>query len=1130
MTDAPDAMSELTALDAAARDTALDPTRSFIVQAPAGSGKTTVLAQRYLKLLAQVERPEEVLAITFTRKATGELRQRVLAALNGSLPCKSAADERTLELARAANQRHRRDGDAPEGLARVPSRLKIMTIDAWQMFLASRLPITARSNVSLRVSDDASELYQRAARLTIAEAEAGDNETLSASIENVLEHLDNSWSRLERLLAHMLAWRAHWLPRLWRPEDLDLRQVVEASLAQIVSRELVAAQQTIDANYLLEAVKICQECADHLLASNRNVPPELAALAANSEPLTTEPGDAERWRAVAWLALTGKGEPRKSEGLNATVGFPPGEPDHKRAGKAWVEKLAENPEYVDALRAVRRLPNVHFDPTVAAALQDLTHVLRFAAQALNAIFTETAECDHVAVAGAARQALVENGEPTDLALRLDLTLRHILVDEFQDTSFEQCALLEALTVGWSKGDGRTLFLVGDPMQSIYQFRGAEVGLFLRTRTHGIGSVHLEPLELRRNFRSASELVEVVNATFAKVFPGVDDPRTGAIRFLASTAGNSTQTPGRYEIHRVERGELEAEAAHIVTAILDLRAAGPHDSIAILGGARNHLLAVCDALRAANLPFNGVKLTPLADTPVVRDLEALTRALLHRGDRTAWLAVLRSPMIGLTLTDLTSLIGDDPAAIVLERMSDATRLAALSADGRARLAQASGVLAACLRERAQRPLAEWVESTWLRLRGPATTAVAADLEVAEAFFAALADRAQRAGGVTSEVLDRLLAALYAPADEIAQGGITVMTVHQSKGLEFDHVFLPGIGRRLKREEAELLNWLELPNSTGSAELLVAPIPRVGDKRGRLGDFIAAQRTERRQNEQSRLLYVAMTRARQSLHLFVHPVWSKEEPARLRADSHSHLATLWPAIDTQCASLPRIKRPSTSESAAPMQRKLRRLPTDWQPPVVSTISIRSAPEQSIADKALEYRWAGETARHIGTVVHRALDWIAKQGRIPSAAEVATWRPVLLAHLQALGVERDQQDSAVKQALVAIDRTLADDKGRWILRPDHRDAHSEYAISGLEGGRVVNAVIDRTFIDTDGTRWIVDFKTSPHEGGAVEEFLAGQIERYRPQLERYARLMREFGDAPVRAGLYFPLLEAWRECPLT
>ena len=158
-----------------------------------------------------------------------------------------------------------------------------------------------------------------------------------------------------------------------------------------------------------------------------------------------------------------------------------------------------------------------------------------AAAQLTRIFNEQGECDHPEVAGAARQALTQESSPTPLAERLGTRLRHILVDEFQDTSRDQYELLLTMTQDWSEGDGRTLFLVGDPMQSIYGFRNAEVGRFSTVRGAGLGAIKLQPLELRRNFRSAPALVHWCNEVFARVFPDADDVRRSAVRHLPSVA-------------------------------------------------------------------------------------------------------------------------------------------------------------------------------------------------------------------------------------------------------------------------------------------------------------------------------------------------------------------------------------------------------------------------------------------------------------------------------------------------------------------------------------------------------------------------------------------------------------------
>ena len=201
--------------DAAARSAALDPNRSFIVEAAAGSGKTSLLTQRFLGLLARVTHPESVVAITFTRKAAAEMRSRVLAAL----ALADAADSRDplqaqLQiLARAVVALDREHGWR---LRENPARLRIQTIDALTAGLVRRLPLTAGLPSGYAVRDDALELYRSAARRTLLEAE-GSNAAWCAAVSDLLDHLDNDWRRAESLLIEMLARRDQWLARIVQP-------------------------------------------------------------------------------------------------------------------------------------------------------------------------------------------------------------------------------------------------------------------------------------------------------------------------------------------------------------------------------------------------------------------------------------------------------------------------------------------------------------------------------------------------------------------------------------------------------------------------------------------------------------------------------------------------------------------------------------------------------------------------------------------------------------------------------------------------------------------------------------------------------------------------------------------------
>jgi hypothetical protein len=179
-----------------------------------------------------------------------------------------------------------------------------------------------------------------------------------------------------------------------------------------------------------------------------------------------------------------------------------------------------------------------------------------------------------------------------------------------------------------------------------------------------------------------------------------------------------------------------------------------------------------------------------------------------------------------------------------------------------------------------------------------------------------------------------------------------------------------------------------------------------------------------------------------------------------------------------------------------------------------------------EALEFSWVGETARHIGTVVHAALDRYAQLSALPSRAEISAARERYRRQLARHGVPASALDEAAARVIEALTRTCTDERGRWILSSAHREAASELALTGIASGRLQSVIIDRSFIDEHGARWVIDFKTSSHAGGDTEAFLERELERYRAQLECHSQLVRALGPEPVRAALYLPLLGAFRE----
>src|SRR5215470_17549470 len=147
-----------TAADAWARECASDPRRSVLLQAPAGSGKTTVLTERLLRLLSEVNQPEEILAITFTRKAAAEMRARVLKALRGEIDTSSAQGARLRKFAEAALAHA---SQRAWNLAQDPGRLRIQTIDSFNFRLATQLTVTAKAGGTLVITERPHELYNR---------------------------------------------------------------------------------------------------------------------------------------------------------------------------------------------------------------------------------------------------------------------------------------------------------------------------------------------------------------------------------------------------------------------------------------------------------------------------------------------------------------------------------------------------------------------------------------------------------------------------------------------------------------------------------------------------------------------------------------------------------------------------------------------------------------------------------------------------------------------------------------------------------------------------------------------------------------------------------------------------------
>ncbi len=1097
--------------DQAARLRALDPASSFIVQAPAGSGKTEILAQRVLRLLAIAERPEDILAITFTRKAAGEMRERILSALAAAAedqPVAKPHERQTRDLASAAL---RRDEQAGWHLLNNPSRLRVMTIDGLNAWLSQRLPVLSGLGGSAPIADRPEDLYREAARRCLLSA---DGHPARESARRLLEHLDNRYGRAEDLVVDLLGRRDHWLPRLGGQPGMegdDARRRLEAGLGRVVEEGLGHAARALRG--FEELGSLAAVAAEELTARGR-ASPVLACAGLSGLP-GTRGRDLPVWQGLAELCLVKKPQVRKS--FTVRDGVPPNRAEEKARLVELVAALGDEEQRVAALHAVRNLPPPIYEDGQWQILTALLDVLRYAAMELEVTFRQRRMTDYVGVARGGLEALGATDDPTDLALTLDHRLQHLLVDEFQDTSESQHELLRRLTAGWSAGDGRTLFCVGDPMQSIYRFRDAEVGLFLRTAETGLGGLHLEKLRLTANFRASADLVEWTNRIFSTLFPVEADLGSGAVPFSASDS--TRPAAGSVQVHRVRADGGAGEAGRVADTVEALLGENRKETVGVLVRSRSQLTAIVSEFRNRSLPFRGVDIQPLSEAPVIQELLALTRAICHPADRVAWLACLRGPVCGLSLEILETL---PPDRAVWSALADPEWRAGLDEPHRAMLAErVLPVLAAALEARGRLPLERVVESAWLALGGPAAHPDGRCLQDVATFLEFLRSACEAGDLGDPLTLQDRLGDLYAAPDPKADGRLEVMTIHKAKGLEFDHVVLPGLDRGVRAEKTPLIRWAERVTEHG-LDLLLASVGQRGGDSDPVHDYLGGLEKRRAANERTRLLYVAATRARRSLHL-IGQVRRNDDGSWASPPAGSFLGLLGPLIDPPEA----VSQDQAPGSAPEVSAGLRRLPPRWRappppPPIPALAGADAGPEER-----LEFDWAGRTARAVGIATHRLFELMGKEGLDAFVRhQGGGTRHFAAVLLQENGLTPAEAEQSAEWVAAAVDAVRDDPRGAWIFDTTHPRRWTEHAVTVRRDDEFRRLVADCLIEDAEGVLWIIDFKTGRHLGGDPEGFLDREVARYRPQLEAYAEAFGAAHEGPVRLALYYPLLRGWRE----
>ncbi len=1061
--------------DQQARIEALHPAQSFIVQAPAGSGKTELLTQRILSLLANaVHQPEEVLAITFTRKAAEEMRLRVMESLQlgtQSIQPETEHKKSTWTLARKVLLKNETMG---WNLLLNPQRLQIMTIDAFCASIAKQMPVLSRMGALPKVSNQPYVLYQKSAEKTISYLLEQDDD----NIETLLLHLDNRQDRVKNEIANMLQYREQWLGLIINQDHDNLREFLENTIRGMIHQNLQDVSDTFPYELWHDLKTLIRSAVNHIDS------PELENIL-RWDGCETHPEALPEWKALVEWILTREGTVRKR--VDKNMGFP----GDKEKMKEWLFRLSEQPLLVEYLQHIRVLPQPYYTENQWQVLQSLFKILPIASAQLLLEFQQQRCIDFSEVAQSALFALKSQDDPSDLLLKLDNQINHILVDEFQDTSILQFQLLEKLVSGWEENDGRTLFLVGDPMQSIYRFRQAQVGLFLRAQQEGIGSIKLINLSLQMNFRSRAGLIHWFNQHAPRCFSENSDMTLGAITYSPSKA--LEQHDNTRCVHAYASKDSKQQALQLIDTLKVLESNQDIQSIAILVRARNHLVEITAALAQEGIPYQAIELESLHQRPVIQHLLALTRAFISLNDTIAWLAVLRGPFCGLSLEDITLLRESKKDKTVYQNIMNHNNN--LSADGINILNRISPVFRHYMLEKHRMSLSNTLKSLWIALGGPAYLSDEQTLHDAQAFFDLLASCEQ---GGTLEDESAFMQQLEKTFSQPINGSskIQVMTIHRAKGLEFDAVFIPGLERRTSASDKPLLLW---------DDLLFAPIHATQNQDEPIYDYLWHIQKRKGHYELGRLLYVALTRARNQLHLFACIDDEKSEPTK-----GSFLSLLWTGLESEFVSNINETPYVTSDQSKPLMR----LDPNWKwPHDFPALQLLSEIDTTKGNHVSMDMCSSKRLREkaLGTVLHSALHH--------QHGNETMWRM----HLLELGIH-DDIDEAVGIIKQGFQKSKSDKRGQWIL--NQTEENSEYAILARHKDEFASIIIDKTFVDEQGVRWIIDYKTSQPGDMPLEQFYERAHEQHAEQLERYAAILAQQEERPIKLGLYFPLFSGWYE----
>ena len=1034
---------------------------SFIVQAPAGSGKTSLLVKRFLNRLLEVKSPKEVLALTFTNKAAAEMAQRLKEALEGK-----SKDNEIKKIVEKISK-HALKNKWDEGYI---DSLMVMTIDKLALRLIKQTPILSSSGVNFLTDEDPDDLYRETIR-----------ETITSNAENHLlfKYFDYDYHKLTEQLLALISKRDQWLPivsGLLRSDDKNIEEIYGTYYTNELN---IWVEEKIKPNFTNEDLKELEIIVNYS-ADNKNI---------DRKDKLRSSINYEFWFYIRDLILTKSGKQIRKK-IDTSSGFPA-----TNVGKEIKERLLELIELkinkfnilIDFFNVTHHKNIVDIYPLITPfCLLLIDMVTR-----LNEKFKERRIIDFTQIMGNAVEALRD----THLPLILDQNISHILVDEFQDTNESQLIFIELLTQNFAGNPEKSFFAVGDPMQSIYRFRKAEVEIFSRVQKNGISDLKLTSLFLKVNFRSNKNIIDWLNNSFSKAFPLIDDSDEGSVPYSSCESSNNNLEGGMELIAltcdtKSKTAQYEAEALYVLNLIKDTRKSNPDASIAVLTRSKAHLSELITLINKKDsfIPIDAIEMSKILSNQTFQDILCLTKALFDFSDRTNWIAALKSPWCGLSINDLVLLFEKDHKSLVWELINNIDNTSRLDKNSARRLRSFVEVIRENIQYRGRISHRYFVEGIWRQLNGEESMVDSNDIQNIDLFLELL-EEASEILSIDFIKLERLIENKFISKTSIQKNSIKFLTIQKSKGLEFDHVIIPNLNKRTRNEESDLVLY---DKSTLS-------IKNPGSDKN-LHSYHAYKERKRLDNEKIRLLYVAMTRAKNKCYLIG---TVKKEGDLVIPNSGTFMNILWPFFSDKFTE---IATPEDENSFEKFIPKLRRLNDNFY-------SGDKRYKRSIDTEELSFCYPNmstDIQRFTGNIVHKYLEIIVKK-----QLDIDKILCNKLDYTESLYLGKNFKKKDIKIGLNLVKKSLEMLKktsdGRWILNRYLAD-NSEVSYLLESNNTTTQHIPDRSFIEND-IQWIIDYKTpfSPIKNLAVE------AKKHLPQLRLYETIFKR-NKRVIQKAIYF------------